>query len=84
MIAHCDNDFLEQSIASVIDRVDELVFVDGAYTWVAPFLAQSGIDPERSWQKTHDILAAFGSKVRYYSGLWDGELHKRSFGYDKC
>jgi hypothetical protein len=40
----------------------ELVFVDGAYTWVAPLLARSGMDPERSWQKTHDILAPFGTE----------------------
>lgn len=84
MIAHCDDDFLEPAIASVIDRVDELVFVDGAYSWVAPFFAQSGVDPERSWEKTHDILSHFGSKVKYFSGIWDDELHKRTFGYDQC
>ena len=22
--------------------------------------------------------------MRYSRGLWDGELHKRSFGFDKC
>jgi hypothetical protein len=84
MISHCDDDFLEQAIASVIERVDELVFVDGAYRWVAPLLARSGMDPERSGQKTHDILASFGSKIRYFQGLWDDELHKRSFGYSQC
>lgn len=84
MIAHCDDDFLEQAVASVIDRVDEFVFVDGAYEWVAPFLTQSGIDPERSGQKTYDILTTFGSKVKYFAGVWQDELQKRSFGYSKC
>lgn len=84
MIAHSDDDFLDQAIASVIDRVDELVFVDGAYKWVAPFFEKMGIDPERSWQKTHDILSKYGSKIKYHSGIWDDELHKRSFGYDQC
>ncbi len=42
MIAHCDDDFLQAAIASVIDRVDEVVFVDGAYAWVAPFFARAG------------------------------------------
>ena len=84
MIAHCDDDFLEQAIDSVINHVEELVFVDGAYKWVAPFFRASGLDPERSWQRTHDILAKYGSKVRYFSGLWDDELHKRAFGYDQC
>jgi hypothetical protein len=84
MISHCDDDFLEQAIASVIERVDELVFVDGAYRWVAPLLARSAMDPERSGQKTHDILASFGSKIRYFQGLWDDELHKRSFGYSSA
>lgn len=84
MIAHCDDDFLQAAIESVIDRVDELVFVDGAYAWVAPFFEKAGLDPARSWQKTHDILALFGDKVRYFSGIWDDELHKRSFGYSQC
>lgn len=84
MIAHCDDDFLEQAIASVIDRVDELVFVDGAYRWVAPFFEAAGIDPARSWQRTHDILSKFAPKIRYFSGLWDDELHKRSFAWSQC
>ncbi len=84
MIAHCDDDFLQAAIASVIDRVDEVVFVDGAYAWVAPFFARAGLDPERSWQRTHDILAGFGDKIKYFSGIWDDELHKRSFGYAQC
>ncbi|MBW8880283.1 MAG: hypothetical protein JF615_02325, partial [Asticcacaulis sp.] len=63
---------------------DELVFVDGAYAWVAPFFEKAGLDPARSWQTTHDILAKFGGKVRYFSGVWDDELHKRSFGYSQC
>lgn len=84
MIAHCDDDFLQAAIASVIDRVDELIFVDGAYAWVAPFFERAGLDPARSWQTTHDILAGFGDKIRYFSGIWDDELHKRSFGYAQC
>lgn len=84
MIAHCDDDFLESAIASVIDHVDELVFVDGAYKWIAPFFQASGLDPERSWPRTHDILARFAPKIRYFSGLWDDELHKRSFAYEQC
>jgi hypothetical protein len=84
MIAHCDDDYLQQAIDSVIDRVDELIFVDGAYAWVAPFFEKSGIDPTRSWQSTHDILAKYGKKIKYFSGIWDDELHKRSFGYAQC
>ncbi|HVZ29425.1 MAG TPA: hypothetical protein VG839_03460 [Asticcacaulis sp.] len=84
MIAHCDDDFLQDAIDSVIDRVDELVFVDGAYRWTAPFFAAAGLDPERSWQRTHDILARYGDKIRYFSGIWDDELHKRSFAWSHC
>ena len=84
MIAHCDDDFLEQAIASIINRVDELIFVDGAYKWIAPFFTAAGLDPERSWQKTHDILAKFGNKIKYFNGIWDDELHKRSFGWSQC
>lgn len=84
MIAHCDDDYLSQAIDSVIDHVDELIFVDGAYEWVAPFLPDVGIDPERSWPSTHDILRRYGKKIRYFSGLWRDELHKREFGFAQC
>ena len=84
MIGHCDDDFLEQAIESIIDRVDELIFVDGAYEWVAPFFASAGVDPSSSWPSTHAILAKFGDKIKYFSGLWADELHKRSFAWSQC
>lgn len=84
MIAHCDDDYLAEAIASIIDHVDELVFVDGAYAWVAPFLPDVGIDPERSWQSTYDILARYGGKVKVFTGVWQDELEKRAFGFAQC
>lgn len=84
MIAHCDDDFLQAAIDSVIDHVDEFIFVDGAYAWIASSFETVGLDPSRSWQTTHDILARYGDKIRYFSGVWDDELHKRSFGYSQC
>jgi len=84
MIGYRDVDFLEGAIGSIIDEVDELVFVDGAYSWMADHLRRLGLDPQRSGQPTDEILVRFGDKVRYFHGLWEDELHKRSFGFEQC
>jgi len=84
MIGFRDTDFLQAAIDSVIDAVDELVFVDGAYSWMAPHLASIGLPADRSGEATEAILARYGERVRYFTGVWDDELHKRSFGFAQC
>jgi hypothetical protein len=84
IILHQDLDFLAHAIKSIYDHADEIVVVDGAYEWIAPFLAQAGEDPEKSAPALFDILEPFSAKIRYFSGLWRDELHKRSFGFAQC
>lgn len=84
LIVHADDDFLRDALATVYDRVDEIVVVDGAYEWVAPFFARAGLDPGRSPESTHAALAPFARKIRYFDGVWRDELHKRGFAFAQC
>jgi hypothetical protein len=79
-----DWDLLKPSLWSVNDLVDEIVVVDGAYGWMAPYFKALGRDPARSREQVYDGLASFGKKVKVVSGIWDDETDKRRAGYQAC
>lgn len=79
-----DWSLLGPAMAQIAGRVDEIVVVDGAYEWVAPFFAGLGRDPSRSDPRVHDALAPFGAKIRVVPGIWANEMEKRIAGYAAC
>jgi hypothetical protein len=79
-----DWDILKPSLLSVIDRVDEIIVVDGAYRWMLPYFEKSGRDPTRSLPQVYDVLASLGEKIRVINGIWDNEVEKRIAGYEAC
>lgn len=79
-----DWDFLEQALRSIAPYVDELVVVDGAYEWMAPYLTAMGHDLRRSDQRVYDILQSCGIPHRVISDVWPSEIEKRLAGYRAC
>ncbi len=79
-----DWDLLTPALRSVAPYLDELVVVDGAYSWMAPLIRQLGRQPERSQQPVRDALAACGMPVRIIEGVWANEVEKRRAGYAAC
>jgi hypothetical protein len=79
-----DYELLGAAMASIAPRVDEIVVVDGAYRWMAPFFAAVGRDPERSVDRVRDVMAPYAHKTRWITGLWESELDKRAAGYAGC
>jgi glycosyltransferase involved in cell wall biosynthesis len=79
-----DWDILQPALRSVIDRVDEIIVVDGAYRWMLPYFAKSGRDPSHSLPQVYDALAALGPKIRVIRGVWENEMDKRIAGYAAC
>jgi hypothetical protein len=79
-----DWDLLKPSLWSIEELVDEIVVVDGAYDWMAPYLRTTRRDPTRSHDEVYDILASFGKKVRVVNRLWRNETEKRQAGYAAC
>jgi hypothetical protein len=84
MILYNDWDILELAIQSARRIADELVVVDGAYSWMAPLLQEYEQDPARSNAETCAILARHTDFVRYISGTWENESHKRIVAYNAC
>lgn len=82
LIIHNDSSLLEQTLLSVKDYIDELVIVDGAYEWVAPFCELNGEDPEKSTDNLIRIVEKSKIPYKYYSGVWGSETHKRKFSID--
>ncbi len=79
-----DWDILEVALRSIADHVDELVVVDGAYDWMAPYLVATGNDPSRSDERVYDIIRASGIPFRCINRTWGNELEKRRAGYESC
>jgi hypothetical protein len=79
-----DWEFLEQVLRSIAPYIDELVVVDGAFEWMAPYLTAMGQNPHKSDPRVYDIVAASGIPYRIISEVWANEVEKRAAGYRAC
>lgn len=79
-----DWEILPHTLRSVAPYIDELVVVDGAYQWMAPFLHGVGKRLMTSAQPVYDCLEAAGIPYRVVSGVWENEFKKRQAGYLAC
>ncbi len=79
-----DWDVLAPALKSMVGRVDELVVVDGAYEWMAPFLMQTGRDPAKSDARVYDAIASCCIPARIIAKTWKNEIKKRLAGYAAC
>jgi hypothetical protein len=79
-----DFDMLEGALASIAGKVDELVVVDGAYEWMAPYYTALGYDPEKSSDRVFDIISASGMRYRVIRKIWKSEIEKRIAGFAAC
>lgn len=76
-----DADILEAALKSVENYVDELIVVDGAYEWMAPFLEATGRNPLRSDESVYEKLRGLKIPYKVINRLWKNEVEKRSAGY---
>lgn len=84
LIIHNDASLLEKAISSVQEYVDELIIVDGAYKWVAPFAKIFNEDAEESTDELKKVLSKFNIPTKYFKGTWENETHKRRFSLEKA
>ena len=78
-----DSDILDAALNSIRPYVDELIVIDGAYEWMAPFLRASGRDPERSDESVYEKLRSSGIPYKIISKVWKNEVEKRIFGFSE-
>jgi len=79
-----DWDILELALRALAPFVDELVVVDGAYEWMAPYYRQLGWNPERSEAQVYDAIEASGIPYRTIAQIWPTQVEKRMAGYEAC
>jgi len=79
-----DWDMLLSALRSVAPYVDELIVVDGAYQWMAPYLSALGLDLVRSDSRVYDAIESSGIPYRVISRVWANQLEKRIAGYSAC
>ena len=79
-----DWDILDFALRSVSPIIDELVIVDGAYKWMAPYLQAVGYDPSHSQNRVYEIIANAGIPYRVIANTWENEAEKRMAGYAEC
>jgi len=79
-----DWDILPWTLRSIAPYIDELVVVDGAYRWMAPYARAIGNDPLKSDQRVYQALEGSGVPFRVISELWPTEIEKRKAGYLAC
>ena len=79
-----DWDILAPALASVKPYIDELVVVDGGYSWMAPYAQRTGRSLILSDDRVYDAIESSGIPYRVISKPWANEIEKRMAGYDAC
>ncbi|MBV8649606.1 hypothetical protein, partial [Paludibacterium sp.] len=72
------------TLASLPACVNELVVVDGAYSWLVPYYESVGVNPHKSDERLYRILETSGLRYRVLAGIWKNELEKRVAGFTAC
>ena len=79
-----DYEFLKDSLESVKDYIDEVIIVDGCYSWMANFYESIGFNPVLSSDAVYEVLSDVGLPYKVISAVWDNQLIKRKAGYEAC
>ena len=86
IILFSDLDFLNDIISLLYSSIDEIIIVDGPYSYNINELKNYGLyyDENTKPKQLIDILNNYSKKIKYYYNVWETEKEKRCFGYDKC
>ena len=79
-----DHELLEASLDSIKSYVDELVLVDGCYSWMMPYVEANGLNPIRSVNEVYSIVEKAGIPFKTITAVWKNQLEKRVAGFNDC
>ena len=75
--------FIEIAVRSILEQAYariELIVVDGAYEWMAPFLRSTGRNPLKSDDIIYQKIQASGIPYKVINKIWKNEVEKRIAG----
>jgi len=82
MCIYNDFDFVEECIDRVYDFVDEIVILDGPYSYCEPILKEFGLLYRTAPEPLKNILSR--KKIRYEYRVFENEKEKRIALYEMC
>jgi hypothetical protein len=84
-ILYYDLQFYEDIIKHIYDFVDEIIVIDGPYTYAIDTLKKFNIfyDENNKPNEISDIIKKY-PKIKYTYVTCDNEEEKRMIGYEKC
>lgn len=85
MILYHDLQFLDDIIARIYQHVDEIVIIDGPYTYSIELFKQYNLyyDETNKPDELSRIIAKY-PKIKYRFGIFTNEEEKRILGYTTC
>lgn len=85
IILYYDFHFLEDILKNIDYQVEEIIIVDGPYTYTIETLKKFNLFyDENNIPQEVNILKNKFPKIKYYYKIFDCEEEKRKFGYEQC
>lgn len=86
IILYHDLGFLDDIIKLIYDQVDEIIIIDGPYSYNIETFKKLHLfyDENNKPQELVNIINKYSSKIKYYYNIFINEEEKRLFGYKKC
>ena len=86
IILYYDLGFLDDVIKQVYDYVDEIVIIDGPYSYNIDIFKTLELyyDEYNKPRELQNIIDKYSTKIKYYRDTFINEEEKRKFGYSKC
>ena len=84
-ILYYDLQFYESIIKNIYNYVDEIIIIDGPYSYAIDTLKKFNLfyDEKNKPQIINNLLNKY-NKIKYFYKIFDNEENKRMFGYDMC
>jgi hypothetical protein len=86
IILYHDLGFLDDIIQLIYDNVDEIIIVDGPYSYNIETFKKLELfyDETNKPAELINIINKYSSKIKYFYKIFTNEEEKRIFGYTKC
>ncbi len=85
IILYFDLDFIDLVINQIYHLVDEIVIIDGPYSYTYDIMKNFGLLYEENTkpEKLNEIIAKY-DKIKYEYKVFEDEVEKRIYAYNKC
>lgn len=86
IILYSDLGFLNNIISNIYDSVDEIILVDGPYSYNIDVFKKLNLfyDSTSKPEELVKILIKYSGKIKYIYNIFENEEQKRIFGFNQC